>query len=57
MRFQKKKRFTIDQLVRLETFMRDTFVNKDHAVSVFFGLEKSYYTMYDLEERYIERFI
>ena len=38
-----KNRSTIDQLVRLETFIRgDAFVNKEHAVSLFFDLEKAY---------------
>ena len=40
----RKNRSTIDQLVRLETFIRDAFVNKEHAVSVFFYLEKAYNT-------------
>ena len=40
----RKNRSTIDQLVRLETFNRDAFVNKEHAVSVFFDLEKAYDT-------------
>ena len=39
-----KNRSTIDQLVRLENFIRDAFVNKEHAVSVFFDLEKAYDT-------------
>ena len=30
----RKNRSTIDQLVRLETFIRDAFVNKEHAVSI-----------------------
>ena len=34
--FSKKKRSTIDQLVKLETFIRDAFVHKEHADSVFF---------------------
>ena len=40
----RKSRSTIDQLVRLETFIRDAFVNKEHAVFVFFDLEKAYDT-------------
>ena len=36
-----KNRSTIDHLVRLETFIRDAFVNKEHAVSIFFDLEKA----------------
>ena len=39
-----KNRSTIDQLVRLETFIRDAYVNKEHAVSIFFDLEKAYDT-------------
>ena len=35
---------TTDQLVRLETFIRSAFVNKEHAVSIFFDLEKAYDT-------------
>ena len=38
----RKIRNTIYQLVILETFIRDHFVNKEHAVSVFFDLEKTY---------------
>ena len=37
----RKNRSTIDHLVRLETFIRDAFVNKEHAVSIFFDLEKA----------------
>ena len=32
---------TNDNLVRLETFIRDAFVAKEHVVAVFFDLEKS----------------
>ena len=40
---------TIDQIVKLETFIHDAFVNKERfkSVSVFFGLEK---TMIPLEK-------
>ena len=31
-------------MIRLETFIRDAFVNRDHAVAVFFDLEKAYDT-------------
>jgi hypothetical protein len=31
-------------LVRLETFIREAFVNKQHLVSIFFDLEKAYVT-------------
>ena len=37
-------RTTTDQLVRLETTIRDAFVRGDHVVSVFFDLEKAYDT-------------
>ncbi len=35
---------TIDNLVRLESFIRNGFINKQHVVSVFFDLEKAYDT-------------
>jgi len=40
----RKQRSTTDQLVRLETFVREAFVNKQHtvAIHVFFDLEKAY---------------
>ena len=31
-------------MVRLETFIRDAFVKKEHVVAVFFDLEKAYDT-------------
>ena len=37
-------RSTNDNLVRLETFIRDAFVKKEHIVAVFFDLEKAYGT-------------
>ena len=37
-------RSTIDHLVRLETFIRDAFVNNQHLVAVFFDLQKAYDT-------------
>ena len=37
-------RSTNDPLIRLETFIRDAFVNREHVVSVFFYLEKAYDT-------------
>jgi len=37
-------RSTNDHLVRLETFIRDTFIKKEHLVAVFFDLEKAYDT-------------
>ena len=44
-RFQsgfRSDRSTTDNLVRLETFIRDAFIKKEHVVSVFFDLEKAY---------------
>ena len=40
----RKNRSIIEQLVRLETFIPDAFVNKEHAVSIFFDLEIAYDT-------------
>jgi len=40
----RKQRSTSDQLVRLETFVRKTFVNKQHTVAIYFNLEKAYDT-------------
>ena len=37
-------RSTTDNLVRLETFIRDAFIKKEHVVAVFFDLEKAYDT-------------
>ena len=47
MRFQSGFRSdlsTTDNLVRLETFIRDAFIKKEHVVAVFFNLEKAYDT-------------
>ena len=35
---------TLDQLVRLETYIRDAFVNGEHVVAVFCDLQKAYDT-------------
>ena len=35
------ERSTSDILVRLETFIRDAFIKREHVVAVFFDLEKS----------------
>ena len=46
-RFQsgfRSDRSTTDNLVRLETFIRDAFIEKEHVVAVFFDLEKAYET-------------
>jgi hypothetical protein len=40
----RKSRGTTDQLVRLESFIREAFVCRQHVVSVFFDLEKAYDT-------------
>lgn len=40
----RKGRSTTDNLVRLDTFIRDAFIRKEHAVVVFFDLEKAYDT-------------
>ena len=40
----RSERSTNDNLVRLETFIREAFVKKEHVVAVFFDLEKAYDT-------------
>ncbi len=40
----RKERSTNDHLVRLESFIRDAFIKKEHLVAVFFDLEKAYDT-------------
>ena len=40
----RSERSTNDNLIRLETFIRDAFVKKEHVVPVFFDLEKAYDT-------------
>jgi potassium voltage-gated channel Eag-related subfamily H protein 8 len=37
-------RSTLYHIVRFETFIRNAFAKKEHAVSVFFDLEKAYDT-------------
>ena len=37
-----KQRITTDHLVRLESVVREAFVQRQHAVGVFFDLEKAY---------------
>jgi potassium voltage-gated channel Eag-related subfamily H protein 8 len=37
-------RSTLDYLVRVETFIRNAFAKKEHAVSIVFDREKVYYT-------------
>ena len=38
------ERSTKDNLARLETFIRDAFIKREHVVAVFFDLEKAYDT-------------
>ena len=38
----RKQRSTNDHLVRLENFIPEAFINKEHLVSVFFDLEKGF---------------
>ena len=38
------KRSTIDQIVRIETLIREAFIKKRHLVAVLFDLEKAYDT-------------
>ena len=40
----RKHRSTSDHLVQMERYVRDAFANKQHAVAVFFDLEKAYET-------------
>ena len=40
----RRQRSTNDHVVRLETFIREAFIKKEHLVSVFFDLEKAYDT-------------
>ena len=40
----RKKRSTIDQIIKLESAVREAFINKEHIVAVYFDLEKAYDT-------------
>ena len=40
----RSERGTNDNLIRLETLIRDAFIKKEHVVAVFFDLEKAYDT-------------
>ena len=40
----RKNRSTMDHLVRLETYIRNAFINKQHVVAIFFDLEKAFDT-------------
>ena len=41
---KKKNNSTNDHLIRLESFIHDACVEKEHVVAVFFDLEKAYDT-------------
>ena len=43
------ERSTNDNLVRLETFIRDAFIKREHVVAVFFDLEKPMIPLGDME--------
>ena len=43
-----KGRSTTDQLVRLESFIREAFVHRQHFTAIFFDLEKAYDTTWKL---------
>ena len=43
----RSKRSTVDHLVRLETFVREAFIKKEHLTAVFFDLEKAYDTTWN----------
>ena len=40
----RKNHSTIDHLIRLESTVRNAFINKQHVVAIFFDLEKAYDT-------------
>ena len=40
----RKERSTVDQLIRLETWVREGLINREHVVAIFFDLEKAYDT-------------
>ena len=42
----RKGQTTTDQLIRLESFIRDSFLKGNHVVSAFFHLEKAYDTVW-----------
>ena len=42
----RSNRLTVDHLVRLETFIRDAFIQNQHLVAVFFDFQKAYDTMW-----------
>jgi potassium voltage-gated channel Eag-related subfamily H protein 8 len=40
----RSQKSTLDHLIKLESFIRDAFINQEYAVSIFFDLEKAYDT-------------
>ena len=42
----RSKRSTVDHFVRLETFVGEAFIKKEHLTAVFFDLEKAYDTIW-----------
>ena len=40
----RRGRSTLDHLIRLESFIRETFIKREHMIAVFFDLEKAYDT-------------
>ena len=40
----RKKRSTIDQIITLESVVREAFIQREHSVAIFFDLEKAYDT-------------
>ena len=42
----RKGQASTDQLIRLESFIRDSFLKGNHVVAVFFDLEKAYNTVW-----------
>ena len=40
----RKGRSTIDHIIRLESAVRESFIKREHMVSVLFDLEKAYDT-------------
>ena len=45
----RKGRNTTDQLVRLESFVREAFIQKQHATAILFDLEKAYDTTWKFD--------
>jgi hypothetical protein len=40
----RRGRSTVDHLIRFESFIRETFIKREHMIAVFFDLEKAYDT-------------